>query len=194
MLLVEWYAEDRTATMLAVSTRTVRRMAQDGTLRRAWRPLAGRKPEAVYHPGDVEREAAKARPRPMPVPDARDLETGPPTALTGRVAAAIEQMAAARLEPQIAGRMAEALARLASARQETPGLPGIPEALERMAELIRRAPRASPPLWMTLAEASEYSGLTQALLERLIEAGKLHAIRDRATKVKRAELDFLDPS
>ena len=151
MTLVEWYSEKRTATALGVSTRTVRRMAEDGTLRRAYRPLKGRKPESVYHPEDVEREQQRIR-RPAPVEDTQ--RPGP--------------------EPTDALR------------------PGIQEALERFSEIMRHAPLAAPPLWMSIETAAEYSGLSQALLRRLVTAGILPAIGDHAIKIRRADLDRLE--
>lgn len=48
--------------------------------------------------------------------------------------------------------------------------------------------------WLTVREASEHSGLSCALLRRLIAAGRLpNAFRDGNTwKVKRSDLDSLD--
>jgi hypothetical protein len=123
--LVEWYTQERAAKTIGVSARTVRRMGDDGTLRRAWRPIKGRRPEAVYHPDDVEKEAAKIL-RPNPVED--DIRPAWP-------------------EPT----------------QAIATRPGIPEVLERFGELMKRGKQA-PPLWLTLEAASEYSGLSQALI------------------------------
>lgn len=150
MNLVEWYTEQRASETLGVSTRTVRRMAEDGALRRAWRPLAGRKPEAVYHPEDVEREKQSMRPRPVPVEDTQ--------------------------APLVV--------------RQPPGA----DALERFGEFLRRGPAAQPALWLTIEAASEYSGLSQALLRRLIADGKLAAIGDAAIKVRRSDLEQLDPA
>jgi excisionase family DNA binding protein len=50
------------------------------------------------------------------------------------------------------------------------------------------------PQFLTLPEASEYSGLSLKFLARLIDARKLAALRDgRRIKVKRADLDSLPP-
>jgi hypothetical protein len=152
MNLVEWYSEERTATALGVSTRTVRRMAQDGTLRRAWRPVKGRKPEAAYHPEDVEKAAQTMR-RPTPVEDTQPPRPEPTQAIATR--------------------------------------PGIPEVLERFGEIMQRG-KQTPPLWLTIEAASEYSGLSQALIHRLVISGQLAAIGDAAIKVRRTDLDQLD--
>lgn len=45
--------------------------------------------------------------------------------------------------------------------------------------------------FITLAEASQYVGLTQAYLRRLIDEGKLEAVRDVHIKVRRGDLDKL---
>jgi excisionase family DNA binding protein len=50
-------------------------------------------------------------------------------------------------------------------------------------------PLLPPALYLTLPQASAYTGLTVTLLRRLIQAGKLTAIRDRTMKVKRTDLD-----
>lgn len=70
MNLVEWYSEQRAAEKLGVSRRTIQRLAGDGTIRRAYRNVPGRKPETVYHPEDVEREKERIQ-RPVPVEDPR---------------------------------------------------------------------------------------------------------------------------
>lgn len=46
-----------------------------------------------------------------------------------------------------------------------------------------------PALYLTLPEASAYTGLTMGFLRRLIAAGKLQAIQDVFLKVRRSELD-----
>ena len=48
------------------------------------------------------------------------------------------------------------------------------------------------PEWITLPEAAEHTGLSVGFLRRLITAGKLRAVRDRAIKVKRSDLDNLE--
>ena len=50
---------------------------------------------------------------------------------------------------------------------------------------------AALSLYVTLREASEYSGLTVPLLRRLVKANYLPSIQDRCTKVLRADLENL---
>jgi hypothetical protein len=69
--------------------------------------------------------------------------------------------------------------------------PSVPEMIDRFAEVMNRG-RQAPPLWLPIEAASEYSGLSQALIHRLIAAGKLAAIGDAAIKVRRTDLETLD--
>jgi len=46
-----------------------------------------------------------------------------------------------------------------------------------------------PRLFLSLPEASEYTGLSRALLRRKIRSGELAAIQDRGWRVRRSDLD-----
>lgn len=84
--------------------------------------------------------------------------------------------------------------------------PRVPQALPRDAiaalaafglmNLVDRARQVQSlrpvPEWIRLSEASQESGLSVALLRRLITKGKLPAIRDGAIKVRRSDLANLD--
>lgn len=58
--------------------------------------------------------------------------------------------------------------------------------------LVERA-AARPPLphFLTMKQARDYMGLSEACLRRMITAGKLMAIRDGRLKVRRKDLDAL---
>lgn len=61
-------------------------------------------------------------------------------------------------------------------------------AIERVALAI--ADRIAPPdRWLTLDDAAAHKGLSRALILRLVKAGVLPAIRDRAIKVRQSDLD-----
>ncbi|MEO8373348.1 MAG: hypothetical protein ABI806_29455 [Candidatus Solibacter sp.] len=64
-------------------------------------------------------------------------------------------------------------------------------ALERIAGAME-AKAAPQALYLTLPEARVYSGLSLALLRRVVREGKLPSIRDGSTKVRRADLDDFD--
>jgi hypothetical protein len=139
--LARWIPKPEAARRLGVTERTVDRMIAAGKLRRQWRRIAGRRDQAVIHPGDVEAiEAATAAPPASPPPAAAD-------------AAGAEVIAAA---------------------------------LDRLARALK-----PPPLWLTLDEAVEYSGLSMELLKQLIRARKLPLLRDGARKVRRRDLERL---
>lgn len=53
------------------------------------------------------------------------------------------------------------------------------------------APPAPLSLYVTLREASVFSGLTVPLLRRLVKGKYLPSVQDRCTKVLRADLDNL---
>ena len=50
---------------------------------------------------------------------------------------------------------------------------------------------APVPQWITIREASAYSGLSIALLRRLVTTKKLPSLKDGAVKVRRNDLDNL---
>lgn len=99
----------------------------------------------------------------------------------------VEREEMARMRPHILqSTTAQGDNALAVAAQETN------QALAVFERMIR-PPTGVPKLWVTIPEASELSGLSQALLHRLITAGKLQSIRDGSRKVRRADLEQLNP-
>lgn len=66
---------------------------------------------------------------------------------------------------------------------------------QSMAVTMRKwqpVPVSAPKPFLTLREASQYSGLSVALLERLIQMKKLKSFWDGVVKVSRCDLDRLD--
>lgn len=59
-------------------------------------------------------------------------------------------------------------------------------------ELAGQVAAQPAPLWISLPEAAEYTGLSVPYLKRLIASRKLPATRDRSLKVRRTDLDRLD--
>jgi hypothetical protein len=72
----------------------------------------------------------------------------------------------------------------------TPEIPWL-DALAATLEAIRQPPPVTPiPHWLTVAQASLHSGLSEACLKRLRKAGSLITIKDsRQWKYQRADLD-----
>lgn len=57
----------------------------------------------------------------------------------------------------------------------------------------RLTPPEPPKQWLSMAEAAKYVGLSEALLRRLVRAGRLPYVRDgNSWKVSKAHLDNLD--
>lgn len=48
-----------------------------------------------------------------------------------------------------------------------------------------------PKLFLTIEEAAQYSGLSQAYLRNQVHKGHLSALKDRGWKIRRADLDKL---
>lgn len=51
---------------------------------------------------------------------------------------------------------------------------------------------AVPRLWLTVKEAAAYSGLSQAMLYRLCNDGRIVAVKDNGWKIRRDALDSFD--
>lgn len=62
---------------------------------------------------------------------------------------------------------------------------------ERHPEPAEASGAAGVRLFLSLAEASRYTGLSAALLARKIRLGELPALRDRAWKIRKSDLDKL---
>ena len=77
---------------------------------------------------------------------------------------------------------------------------GRPDPLELMAAALaalagqQQPIREEPRAWLTVKEAADYNGLSEALLRRAIRTGKLAAVKDRRWKINRAALDQFDPA
>ena len=71
--------------------------------------------------------------------------------------------------------------------------PAIARVLEAVASISRpiAGKVAVLPLYLTLKQASGYSGLSMALLQRLASAGGVLAVKDNGWKIQRAALDEL---
>lgn len=62
-------------------------------------------------------------------------------------------------------------------------------ALAAYERAVASAPELQPRPFLTLAEAADYSGLTETFLRKLVSEGKLSAVRDRSLKIRKASLD-----
>jgi excisionase family DNA binding protein len=60
--------------------------------------------------------------------------------------------------------------------------------LDRLASISGRS-KPDEKRWLTVPEAAQYTGLSETFLRRAIRAGNLPYLRDRALKMRRADLD-----
>lgn len=171
--LSAWLTKREAAEAIGVGEKTVQELAAAGKLQRgSWR-RDGRGPIlAVYHPDDVAREAAARRPG----------------------AAAFVLPAAGPGLGNGAGRALEADAPAAAdlVRQPAAG----DDVLRAVFAAALRAvtsetSRKSEKLFLTLEEASAFTGLSPGALRRLVREEKLEAVRDRRLKFRRRDLEAL---
>ena len=164
--LSTWLTNPEAAARMGISERTLdRRCAAGEGPERRNRPRPGLKPEVVNNPDDVER-LATPKPHVMPDPDLpADWGSLVPRPQTTAVA---PRPSSADVLPALLDRVAGAV--------------------EWWLAETRPAPLA---LYLTLPQASAYTGLSVAFLRRLIRTGKLPVIRDRSLKARRLDLDNL---
>jgi hypothetical protein len=170
-----WLTKQQAADWIGVTTKTIERLAQDGKIQQAaWRP-ENRGPErAVYHPEDVAHIASERRPglSPFVVPRVGDRSANGNGHAVG--------IAVVR-NPE--SRDSSALA--------------LPVGDDPIRLLFGAALRAvsekseTPPLFLTIPEAAVVSGFSQAYLRRKCQAGWSGAIKDRAWKIRRKDLEQL---
>jgi len=157
--LSDWYAKPDAARALGISEHTLDRMTARGEgPERRERPRQGKRPEPVFCPTDVDALVAAKTPVRV-MPGGDALATTP----TGELTLGARELLA------VLERMAAAIA-------------------QRPAPLALAPPEASKGPWLTLRQASAHTGLSVALLRRLVRQGDLPAIRDRALKVSQGDL------
>jgi hypothetical protein len=177
-----WHTKQEAATLLAASVKTVERLAAGGEIQQAERPVAGKRPAAVYHPDDVARLAAAKAPKPHIMPP-EDLSVLAPSDAAWSTRE--EKQPGAMIVPQPTANAAAVAAAFgtwaqgftwpAAARPETP----------------RR--------FLTLPEASEHSGLSITYLKRVAgiangyeDSRTIEAIKDgRRWKLRKDDVDKL---
>lgn len=168
-----WLTKQQAADAIGVSTKTLESLAKDGKLQQAlWRRPTGGPAVAVYHPDDVARLAKERRPAAAPfvLPAGTDVP-----ARNGNGHGALR-----RVEP-------------------SHDVALVPPGDDPLRQLFAAALRAvtsqnsqkSPTLYLTLAEASAVSGLSETYLRRQIVSEKLSAVKDRGWRIRRRDLEQL---
>lgn len=158
-----WITKEEAAEILGVSTRQVERLAERGLIRKRFiKPGGGRR----YGCTQYEKAAVAAieHDREFPAP------SGDGTKDLARIR---EHVGLPPLSPTI---------------EE---MSGLTTGLITLKELLQEGRPREPRAWLTLTEASEYSGLPVPFLSALLREGHIHAIgRGPATwRIQRASLD-----
>lgn len=163
----EYVPLEKAKEILGKSEKTIQRYVTAGELRTKLEPREGRKPERVYHAGDLQRIQEQAIASHAPESTALAVRTLPTQMVTLRDAMS---------EP------AEAMRELASS---------IVYQAELREQEFERVP-LKEKLWLSLAEAEEYSGISQSNLRELLEVSQIHALRlgpHRAWRIYRKSLE-----
>lgn len=158
--LSEWLSVNETAGLLGISPRTLQRMVAQGKgPERRERECAGRRPEPVFNPRDVNGLVAKKNP-----PRVMPREVAALTALNSGMTHG----------------------NLDALRHDGGG--GIVPLLSNLLTTAALRPAGSGK-YIDLREASELSGLSITCLRRQIKIGALPSILDRCRKVRKSDLD-----
>jgi excisionase family DNA binding protein len=178
----KWPTEVKTAELLGVSVRTVRRMATEGKLGRSRRKvIAGRRPYAVYNPADIAR--AKA-----------EQQMGGSQLM--KVAGSHSQPSSLALVERVVGTTVKEAVREAVRETVSEVVASVIEVMDRVVDKkLAAAPETSQEplkLFLTIGEGAKVSGLSKAYLRREVQSGRLPSVRDgRSTKLRRTDLEFL---
>jgi excisionase family DNA binding protein len=170
-----WLTKAQAAEAMGVTPKTVERFVHDGKIQHTrWQP-GGRGPtRVVYHPDDVARVAAERQRGPLPP----FLVPGPPVAPTNGNG----HQALARVPADLT---TSSLSQTGGAGEE------FFRVLVAAAVRVRSETSQTSVAFLTITEASAFTGLTQAFLKRMIAQGTLTAIKDRGWKIRRKDLEAL---
>jgi Helix-turn-helix domain len=176
-----WLTKARAASTIGVTTKTIERLAREGHLRQArWQRPTGGPALVVYHPDDVAKVAAERPPRRVSgiVVPAGDAPFQTPRSVV--------------IPPNGNGNGHGDPSALAI---PAPALPPTEDLFRLLVTAAQRVmsekTSQTPALFVTLAEASAVTGLSQAYLKRLIEAKILPAVRDVGWRIRRKDLEQL---
>jgi hypothetical protein len=161
--LETWPTEAEAAAQLATSVKTIARLAAKGKIEVRKRPRAGKKPENVCNPDDVQK--LMPAPRVMPPDELEELET------QEWLNAPMGKPATASLVPANAAAVFTLIGTIA-------------KAMETQREIVR-----TPKLWLTLDEAADFSGLPRSAVADFAAEGRITAMKRGAWFVNRASLE-----
>jgi hypothetical protein len=166
--LSNWLTDAEVCARLGISSRSLYREVEDKRLHPQFRKRERMRPQRVFDPEEVNARMAPAPMRVMPPVSPGTAELARPEHAGGPSLAA----------ETIHLRLAEHEAVLAKVGR-----------LIALAE----AGREPPPIWTSLDQAAEVTGLSADLLRKLVRLEALDAVRDkRKLKVRREDLGDLD--
>jgi excisionase family DNA binding protein len=158
-----WLTKPQALSLLGKSDRSLDRLVAARKVQRTTRPREGRSPEPLYNRADLERVTAVEA---FEVERVDEIER--------------QNKLAVRRPPDEALFAARSVSELTALVNLVKGGVSAP-------------PPPSPPLWCTVEAASAMTGLSARLLKRLIQAGKLPALRDgREWKICRSDLHNIE--
>jgi hypothetical protein len=169
--VADWLTKSQAAELIGVSTKTIEAWAQAKKLQQAARPQAHGPALAVYHPEDVARLASERRTAPAAfvLPAGSDVARG-----NGAGLSQLRDTGPAGAE--LLREFLSALVHAVGATSQNPE---------------NATSESSQKSFVTIAEASAITGLTQAYLRRCIATGGLKAIRDVGWRIRRKDLEAL---
>jgi len=196
--LQQWPTKEQVRDRLNISARAVDRLVQRKKLRRSERRVFGRRPEPIFHPEDVEllakSPAAVKGTDWLPV-DSPDDGSRERAALSrdkhGLDSSLVAEQAIARTSghgktnPQLEALILELLQTIRAVSVSAPPL--------EIASPAHVAAPVAPALFLTMSEASLYSGLPEGRLRAFIKQGKLTRVPGAhgRTMIARGELENL---
>jgi excisionase family DNA binding protein len=172
--LSHWLTKEEAAGLLGCATKTIDRLVAAGRIQRATRQRTGMQPQAVHHPGDVEKErrarTAKFEGFVMP---AEEPQAPPPEGQAVAKLAPTEEKAIAKLD----------------------ATPALPATLVEMLQSLAKSPSVpvAQRVYLTTSQAVEYSGLSKTCIRRLVTTNKLRRVEGwgRGYRYRRCDLDQL---
>ena len=170
--LSTWVTKQQAADQLGVSTKAIERFTAAGKLEQRFRRQAGSPDVAVYFPDDVADLAATRRAAGSAgflVPGRAEIPAN------GNGHGSSLEPRALSLQPSVVPSSGQDLLTAI-----------VTAALQIVSETSQ-----TPALFLTLAQAAAYSGLTQAYLRRKCVDGTLPAIRDPGWRIRRKDLEAL---
>jgi hypothetical protein len=181
--LQQWPTKPEVRQRLNISDRAVDRLVQQEKLQRLERAVYGRRPVPIFNPSDVDRLAEAS---PVKRTDWLPVDSPLPEA-SPAPEQAIAKNGHSKPNPQLAALIAEFIQILRDfsvANAPTP---------TEIASLAPAVPAVPATLYLTMSEASLYSGLPEGRLRAFLKQGKLTRIAGahNRTMISRGELENL---